>query len=188
MPSLTPYFSLNFEVWIKSFMIYATHSSAKEQCVCECYGKKAHFFLGFFSQPVFQQNAFFRHLHMHCCLTILLLIYSYFFSSLECLLFQHQIACLNFSCFLCIAVCFQHLQFLWHKPLAQLHDCMVLNMFFFVFCLWILSPVLNIVYSFHSDKLKHLQEELDSERNRRDSLRHGGLTSKSKGKRENTNG
>ncbi|KAH9508015.1 hypothetical protein Btru_052593 [Bulinus truncatus] len=30
------------------------------------------------------------------------------------------------------------------------------------------------------DKLKHLQEELDSEKNRRDSSRHGGLTAKSK--------
>lgn len=36
--------------------------------------------------------------------------------------------------------------------------------------------------SFHADKLKHLQEELDSEKNRRDSSRHGGLTAKSKGK------
>lgn len=61
---------------------------------------------------------------------------------------------------------------------------------FLLFCtleilLRVILTVLNtIVCSFHSDKLRHLQEELESERNRRDSQRHGGLTGKSKGNGE----
>lgn len=42
----------------------------------------------------------------------------------------------------------------------------------------------KIVSSFHPDKLRHMQEELDCERNRRESPRHVGLTAKSKGNSE----